>query len=350
MTQRLELLHIIFQKKHLDGLLVSHQPNISYLTGFLSSDSYLLVTPKLNLFITDSRYYHQARSILKRFDIILGGESVYKTISKLVKSKKVKRLGFEANNLNVFQYQQIKRTLGSIRLISTHNLIEGFRKVKDSAELTKIKKAVCIATLALKYAQKIIHPGLSEIEIAAELERFIRYKGARGASFETIVASNGNSSFPHHLTSKRKLKEGESVLIDIGVDYQGYKSDLTRIFFLGRISSKIRRIYRIVQQAKIQAIKRIKPGVKISEVDKSARQHIVKHGYGGFFAHNLGHGIGLEVHEQPYISTNNKAIMQVGMTFTVEPAIYIPGEFGIRLEDDVLVTKNGCEVLSADLH
>ncbi|MBL7132014.1 MAG: aminopeptidase P family protein [Candidatus Omnitrophica bacterium] len=350
MIPRLKRLHTILQKTQLDGILVSHQSNITYLTGAPSFDSYLLISRKQNFYITDSRYYQQAHSRLKDFRIKLGGEFVFRTIAKLALDAKVKRLGFEARNLDVAQHHQIKNFLGQIYFVPTHELIEELRKIKQSEELEKIKKAVRITVQALAYARKIIRPGLKEIEIAAQLEYFIRYKGgARTTSFETIVASGKNSSFPHHLTSGRRLKKEEILFIDVGVDYQGYKSDLTRTFFLGKISSAITKIYNIVRQAQAQAIKRIKPGVKISDIDQRARQYITKHGYGGFFAHNLGHGIGLEVHEQPHISSRNETIIEPGMVFTIEPGIYLPNKFGIRIEDDVIVTKNGCEVLSADL-
>ncbi len=350
MNSRITRLHTILKKNRLDGIVVSHQSNIAYLTEFPSSDSYLLITSDKSYFITDSRYYEQARLALKGIDIILGGKSVFKTIADLVLSSKIKCLGFEARNLDFAQYQQIKKFSRPTRLVPTHGLIEELRKIKDSSELTKIKKAVNIAAGALRYAKRIIRPGLREIEIAANLERFIRYKGARTTSFETIVASGKNSGFPHHLTSNKKLKEGELVFIDIGVECQGYKSDLTRVFFLGKIPSKIRQIYEIVRQAQALAIDSIRPGIKICEIDRIARQYIAKYGYGGFFGHNLGHGIGLEVHEQPYISPSNEAITEAGMIFTVEPAIYLPGKFGIRIEDDVAVTEQGREVLSANLN
>jgi Xaa-Pro aminopeptidase len=363
---------IILERERLDGILVSHQPNITYLSNSPSSDSYLLLTPKQSFFITDSRYYQQARLSLnpvrkkssntltgtrgkklsngvRGFNIKLIGESVFNTIAHLTLDAKIKRLGFEARNLDVAQYQKIKKLIHPVRFISTQGLIEEFRELKEAGEIAKIKKAVKIAAKALSYARRIIRPGLREIEIAAELERFIRYNGGRATSFETIVASGKNSSFPHHLTCNRKIKRGESLFIDIGVDYQGYKSDLTRTFFLGKIPSGISKIYDIVRQAQIQAINRVKPGMKICQIDKCARQHIAKEGYGGFFTHSLGHGIGLEVHEFPFISANNKTALETGMTFTVEPGIYLPNKFGIRIEDDVLVTKTGCEVLSAGL-
>jgi len=290
------------------------------------------------------------KELSNRVNIRLSGKSVFNTIAKLAKCTKIKCLGFEAENLDVAQYQEVKKFLGSINFVSTTKLIEELREIKEPEERTKIKKAVSITVQALKFAREILCPGLAEIEITAELERFVRYKGARTTSFETIVASGENSAFPHHLTSSRKLKKCDCLLIDIGVDYQGYKSDLTRTFFLGKIPNKISKVYNIVRQAQVLAIDRIKPGVKICEIDRVARQYIAKQGYCGFFGHNLGHGIGLEIHELPTISNKNNSILQEGMVFTVEPAIYLPGEFGIRIEDDILVTKNGCEVLSEDLN
>ena len=349
MSFRSERLHILLEKKRLDGILISHQPNIIYLTGFPSSDSYLLFTPRKNFFITDSRFYQKAHLFFKDIDVVLTDKSIFNTIAKLARSQKVKRLGFEARSLDVAQYRQIKKYLGLVNFVSTQELIEQLRKIKKPQELTKIKKAINISALALRYARRIIRPGLSELEIAGELERFIRNRGSRTTAFETIVASGKNSAFPHHLTSKRKLKKSDSLFIDMGVDYQGYKSDLTRTFFLGKIPPKINKIWNIVRQAQDKAIARIKPGVRICEIDRTARQHIAKHGYGGFFAHNLGHGIGLEVHEIPFISPNNQTITEVGMVFTVEPGIYLPNKFGIRIEDIVIVTQSGCGVLSSDL-
>jgi Xaa-Pro aminopeptidase len=349
MASRLQLVHTLLQEKRLDGLLVSHQPNITYLTGFPSSDSYLLITSKQGFFITDSRFYQQARISLSGFSIELSGKSVFNTIAKLARSARLKRLGFEARRLDVAQYRQINKLLGPVRFIAAAALIERLRIIKDQGELTKIRNAVHIAAQALRYAGEIIRPGFSELEIAGELERFIRQKGARTTSFETIVAAGRNSAFPHHLTSGKRLKKCDCLFIDMGVDFQGYKSDLTRPFFLGKIPSKISRVYQVVRQAQILAISRIRPGAKIGQIDKYARQYIAKHGYGGFFTHNTGHGLGLEIHEEPYISSHNQATIEPGMVFTVEPAVYLPGEFGIRIEDDIAVNKKGCEVLSDSL-
>ncbi len=182
------------------------------------------------------------------------------------------------------------------------------------------------------------------------MERFIRYNGAAKSGFDIIVACGPHSSQPHHIPVDTKLKQNEPVLIDIGVDYLGYKSDLTRVFFLGKISVLLRKIHHIVRRAQDKAIEQIKPGKATGEIDHAARQYITQKGFGRFFSHNLGHGVGLEIHEEPHISTKGNSLLRPGMLFTVEPAIYLPGKFGMRIEDMVLVTKTGCEVLSGAIH
>src|SRR3989338_8488230 len=213
-------------------------------------------------------------------------------------------------------------------LIPAYGPVEELRQIKTAEELEKIKKAIQITIKAFKFIKDFISPGKKEIEVAGELERFIRYSGARSSAFDIIVASGPNSSFPHHLTSQRKLKNNEHVLVDLGVEYLGYKSDLTRVFFLGKISSTVSKIYDTVRKAQDKAIKNIKPAVQINKIDTAARQYITQKGYGGFFGHNLGHGIGLEVHEEPRISGREDNRLKAGMVFTIEPAIYLPNKFG----------------------
>jgi len=359
------------KQENLDALIISSSPNISYLTGFISRDSLFLISRRGNTYITDSRYIEEAKNNLQGATAIkkING-SIFKIIADTCKGLNIKRIGFEGRYLPFDEYKKIKEELNKPRhqlvyskvdfpnwcggkdleLISTHGLIEELRQIKRVGELKKIKKAVKITIDALTFIKGFILPGRKEIEVAAELERFIRHKGACGSAFNIIVASGPNSSFPHHLTSQRKIKNNEPVLIDIGVDYLGYKSDLTRVFFLGTITSAVRRIYGIVLGAQDRAIRKIKPGININKIDAAARQYITQKGYGGFFGHSLGHGIGLEVHEEPRISAKEKGILKPGMLFTIEPAIYLPERFGIRIEDMVLVTDNGCEVLSGALY
>jgi len=339
-------------QKNLDALLVSSPANISYLADFTSRDSYFLISKKENIYITDSRYTQEAKKYLEKFATIKKSNgSVFRIIAGLCIDLGLKRIAFEERYLPFAEYQKIKEELNKKgSLIPVHGLVEELRQIKNAQELEKIKKASDIAIKTLGFIKEFISEGRKEIEVAAEIERFIRYHGARNSAFDIIVASGANSSLPHHITSQKKIKNNEPVLVDIGVDYLGYKSDLTRVFFSGKITSTVRRVYEIVCKAQERAIRRIKPNAPINKIDAVARHYITQKGYGGFFGHNLGHGIGLEVHEEPHISSAEKNLLKPGMVFTIEPAIYLPNKFGIRLEDMVLVTQKGCEIISGALY
>lgn len=338
-----------FGREGIDGLIVSSPANISYLVKFKSRDSYLLISRKENIYFTDSRYIEEVRPLLAQRAILLKkiNGSVFSLIANTCLELGLGQIGFEERYLAFAEYESLKAALKKRgRLIPTHSLIEELREIKGEEEVRKIKKAVKITAEALRFAKGLIKPGKKEIEVAAELERFITYCGAMDSAFDIIIASGPNSCFPHHISSQRKLKKDEPVMVDIGVECAGYKSDLTRMFFLGKITGLLRQIYDIVLQAQDKAIKRIKPGEKINEIDLSSRQFIAQAGFGEYFGHSLGHGIGLEVHEEPHISGKEKGELKPGMVFTIEPGIYLPGKFGIRIEDMVLVTEKGCDVLS----
>ncbi len=351
MKPRLQKLLSRIKKENLDGLIVSTPANISYLNEFVSSDAYLLVSKEGSVYFTDSRYIEEVRAKLKSVASLkkING-SAFSLIANTCLELGLKRVGFEERHMPYAEYKKIKEFLkAKVHLIPAHNLIENLRQVKDPGEIAKIREALRITGLALGFIQDFIKPGLRELEIAGELERFIRYNGAIGSAFDIIVASGPNSAYPHHRPGQRKVHKDESLLIDIGVDYLGYKSDLTRVFFLDKIKGLARRIYGIVLKAQSRAIEKIKPGVDIAGIDSLSRNYISSKGYAKFFGHSLGHGIGLETHEAPSISPKNDGILIPGMAFTVEPAIYLPGKFGIRIEDMVLVTKKGCEVLSGSI-
>ncbi len=338
-------------KQGLDGFLLSSPENISYLVGFPSRDSYLVFSPDSRIYITDSRYFEEAKSKLRDCSVARIEQSAPAAILKACQRLRLKRIGFEAQHFTYSSYQKIREALGSgMSLIPVSGMVEDLRQIKTSRELEKISKAVAIAIEAFRFIKDFITAGKKEIEIAAELERFIRYNGAQASSFDIIVASGPNSSLPHHMTSERKLKNNEPVLVDMGVDYAGYKSDLTRVFFLGKINILVKRIYNIVLEAQQKAIRKIAVNAPISQVDTTAREHISRKGYGRFFGHALGHGVGLQVHEAPRISANTEAKFRPGMVFTVEPAIYLPGRFGVRIEDMCLVTQKGVDVLSGSLN
>lgn len=349
---RIENLYSKLKQQGLDGLIVSSPANISYLNKIISRDSYFLVTKKENIYFTDSRYIEEVKRELKgQVRLKKTNGSVFKIIAEACLKLGLNSVGFEERNLAYAEYNKIYQGLdGKTELIPTHSLIEEFRQIKDIEEVKKIKKGLKITAAALKFIKDFIKPGKSELEVAAELERFIRYQGAYGSSFQIIVGSGPNSSFPHHMSTERKIKNNEAVLIDMGVDYLGYKTDLTRVFFLGKINVLVQKVYEIVLTAQKEAINRIKPATTIAEIDAAGRQYITKKGYGGFFGHAFGHGIGLEVHEGPQICGKEKSELKPGMVFTVEPAIYLPNKFGIRIEDMVLVTEKGCEVLSGSIN
>lgn len=350
MASRINRIYSELKTSCLDGLIVSSQPNISYLCQYNCRDAYLLISKSANIYFTDSRYINEMHKKLSGFIIKRINGSAFKTIADTALELGLKKIGFEERNLSFAEYTKIKSHLAHrAKLIPTHSIIESLRQVKDVCELANIRKALQITEKSIRFIQKFLTPGTRELEISAELERFIRYAGANDSAFDIIVASGPNSSFPHHLSSSRKLKRNEPVLIDIGVDYSGYKSDLTRVFFLGKIKVLVRKVYDIVLSAQELAIKRIRPGAEMAEIDRVAREYIAAKGYAGYFTHNLGHGFGLEVHEDPRISAREASALKPGMTFTVEPGIYLPGKFGIRIEDMVLVTRKGCEVLSGSI-
>jgi len=336
------------KEEGLDAIILSSPSNISYLVGFKASDSYLIVSRKDSFYFTDSRYTQEvAPKLFGAFNLKKINGSLFRNIAQACLDSGFNRVGFEERQMPFAEYKKIKEFLrGRVYLVPTYNIIEGLRQQKSSIEIIKIKKALEITARGFSFIKSFIRPGVREIDLAAELERFIRYNGACGAAFDTIVAFGVNSSFPHHSPTQKRLVNGEVVLIDFGVEYDGYKSDLTRSIFLGKINSLSRKIYNIVLKAQEKAIKKIKAGEEIAKIDALSRKYIALNGYAKFFVHSLGHGVGLETHEAPSISATNDGLLQEGMVLTIEPGIYLPGKFGIRIEDMILVTKKGCEVLS----
>ena len=352
MNHRLKSIYSVLKQRRLDALLVSSPANISYLVQAPSRDSYLVFSSRENFCFTDSGYSEEGRVFVKgSANLKECNGSIFQQITQSIIGLKLAKIGFEERCLPFAEFSKIKEyARGNFDLVPTHSIVEDRRVVKDHREIMKLHRAVSITALALEQIRQFLVPGIKEIEVVAELERFIRYRGARASAFDIIVASGPNSSQPHHLSGARKLQDNEPVLIDLGVDYQGYKSDLTRVFFLGKINTLVRKVYDIVLGAQELAIKRIRPGAEIAEIDRVARAYIAKKGFALHFTHNLGHGFGLEVHEDPLISGKEASAIKPGMTFTVEPGIYLPGKFGIRIEDMVLITKEGCEVLSGSIN
>ncbi len=344
-------------KKHnLDMLLITNQTNIFYLLGLKTEDSLLLAAAERYFFITDARFKEESKNYFNHFkNIQLIIESPQKPrkiiIQEIMAGLGAKKIGFEAKNLSFFSYQNLKLSLGKKAiLVPVPGLVENLRIIKDKNEIDIIRRAVKITKEAFMYLGRILKPGQREVDLAREIEYFIRLKGASGPAYDLIIASGKESSKPHAKISSQVIKNNNLIMADMGVVFKEYNSDLTRTFFLGKIPSNLKKIKEIVTLAQKRAIDLIKPGVEISLLDQAARGYIKSQGYGDNFVHSLGHGLGLAVHESPAISSRNKQKLEEGMVFTVEPAIYLPGQGGVRIEDVVLVTKKGCVVLSDDLN
>ncbi|MEW6556572.1 MAG: Xaa-Pro peptidase family protein [Elusimicrobiota bacterium] len=319
----------------LDGFVSFEPSNIFYLTGFDAENSFVFVTRKNATLIVPELIYQSAKKN--------AGCPVEITKEDFFNRYKDKKIGFE-NSLSYKQVCKLKKA--KIKLKDCSDFIEKMRVVKDKSELSKIKTACKISQKAMRFAEKKIKVGLTEKGLKDKLEYFLRRLGAEKSAFDIIVASSKNSANPHHKSTNRKFQKDDVILVDLGCVYDGYNSDLTRMFFLGKINKQQQKVFSIVKEAQQKAIGIIRDGVLCKKVDFTARDFIAKEGYKKFFIHGAGHGVGIDVHEKPVISAKSEAILKAGMVVTVEPGIYIPNKFGIRIENTVLVTKVGCEVLT----
>jgi len=350
MNARIKQLRTILHQHKIDALLITKDVNITYLTDFPACESWLVVGPRSACYITDFRYILEAQKGLKDINIQSCTKSIYETLFKVIGRMNVKRVGIDEQHLALSQYRMMERQCPKgVRFVKANNLVEHLREMKDAYEIKKIKKALKIHKQAHGYLKRVIKPNISEKEVLLRLENFVKSRDA-GFSFDPIIASGPNSCYPHAKVTGRKIRANESVLIDMGIDVEGYKSDLTRMFFLGKISALIRHVDDVVSEAQQRAIAQIRAGISSAEIDQEARNYLAKHKLAKYFGHALGHGVGLEVHESPRLAQNNSSILKEGMVITVEPAVYIPGKFGIRIEDMVLVKKKDCEILSDDIH
>lgn len=349
--QRLEKLRSLFLSAKIDALIVSRDVNIRYLTDFPASESWLLVTPAKAYYLTDFRYIEEAKMGLPAsVKLIQYKSSLAQTVFDLARQDKIKRIGFESSHAPYNQYEKMNSIVPKgMHLKPVLGLVEKIRVVKEKAEIDLMRQALRIHWEALQRMKRWIKPGLTERDVLKKLEDFVRLRNA-GFSFPPIIASGPNGALPHARPTDRKIRRNEPVLVDTGIDWKGYKSDLTRMFFLDRMPTLVREVNDFVKEAQVRAIKAIKPGVKASDVDAAARGFLAKQKLDQYFGHSLGHGVGLDIHEEPRLSQTSSAILEPGMVVTVEPAVYLPGKFGIRLEEMVLVTHKGCEVLSEHYH
>lgn len=332
----------------IDALFVSDPVNIRYLTGYAAEDAWLLVTRKKTFYVTDFRYEEQVKKSLKDINVIVFGPSLYAAIMDLCVSAKVEILGFEEQNMTFYAASRLKAVLGKlVKFKALSGAVESFRLIKDPAEIQLIRKAIAVNCTGFRYIAKYIKPGVSERFLLHKLQDFARKCGA-DFSFNPIIASGPNSAYPHARVTDRVLRPMEPLLLDFGLQLEGYKSDLTRMFFLGKMPRSFLRVLSLIKETQKAAFAVIKPGVAAKDVDKAARDVLASSGLDSLFGHSLGHGVGLNIHELPRLSSQSGDVLIEGMVVTVEPGVYFPGKYGVRQEEMVLVTKNGCEVLSAD--
>ncbi len=344
--KRIRQVQELLKKHNLDAFLFSSQANVFYLSGFRSSHAYVVITRDSHHLLTDGRYYEKAKSTLKDWDVLLIKENAIKVIKGFLKRLGVFRVGYEEDRVSC-EFRKALR--GGFRWIGISGFLKEIRAIKDEEELKTIKEGVKKSDRIYKRLLEYITEGMTELEIRSWLVQEFFKEGASGESFPAIVASGKGSAIPHYETSQKRIRRGEPLLIDMGLVWQGYCTDFTRTLFLGKADSEFRRVYSIVKDAHLLALERIKVGRKLREIDMVAREYIRKKGFGKFFTHSLGHGVGVEIHEFPrvYYKGKDKDVrIEEGMVFTVEPGIYLPGKFGVRLENMVMVKGGVGEPLS----
>lgn len=346
MASRVERLRELFAPEGVEGLMVSKPENRAYLSGFTGSAGILLITERDAFLVTDFRYEEQAAAQAPDFKVVKHGAQMMESLKELLDSAGVRRIGFERDFVTFGTYEQYRDKLAPVELVPVDGVTEKLRLKKDASEIETIRKAVAIGDEAFNHILKFIEPGQREEDIALELEFAMRKAGAQGRSFDIIVASGPRSSLPHGVASDRVVQDGEFIEMDFGCVYRGYCSDMTRTVVLGEPDEKQREIYEIVLEAQLAALDAARPGITGTELDAVARKIIADRGYGENFGHGLGHGVGRVIHEGPRVSLQGDQILEPGMVVTIEPGIYIPGWGGVRIEDMVVITETGREVLT----
>ncbi len=331
-----------------DGLLVTDFTNVTYLTGFTGDDSYLLVWRDGEAVLSDPRYTVQLGEECPGVELQIRppGATMLQAVAKAVRAARIGRLGVEGDSMTVGLHDCIAEKLPKVALTPTAGLVETLRQIKDKYEVARLREAVRQAEEGFAALRSVMRPEMTEKQAADELEHRCRLCGAKEAAFPSIVAVGARAALPHATPKQSQMGEADFVLVDWGASEGLYHSDLTRMVVTGKISPKFERIYRVVLEAQIRAIAAIRPGVSAHDVDHVARSVIADAGYGRRFRHGTGHGLGLLVHEAPRLAVKNQTVLEPGMVVTVEPGIYLPGWGGIRIEDDVLVTRSGREVLT----
>ena len=348
-SKRLQDLAVKLTKLHLDYLLVTHLPNVHYLCGFTGSAGALLINAQGSAtFFTDGRYTEQAREQVQGAKVVVEAISPIAASAKfLATRRKPARIGIESTRLTVASERRLKSLLPkSQKLFPAPDLVEALRTIKDTIEIDLLRKAVNLGSSLFDDLAESVRPGVPEASVAAKLQYAARLAGADGMSFDTIVAAGPRSALPHGRASAIPIPRRGFVVLDYGVILSGYCSDMTRTVFVGRSSAEERHWYSAVLEAQLAGIAAVRAGVSAGEVDAAARKVLQRNKLGKYFTHSTGHGVGLEIHESPRLAAGEKAVLEAGMVVTIEPGIYVTGKGGVRIEDMVLVTDSGCEVLT----
>nr|WP_093791980.1 Xaa-Pro peptidase family protein [Sporomusa acidovorans] len=345
MQRRLANIHKLIAEYDLDAIIVTKPENRRYFSGFTGSAGLLLIGKKTQMLFTDFRYIEQAKAQAPEYKIVRHGTAVFDIVADTAKKLDITRIGFESDFVTWDIYQMVKESFKSVELRPIK--LDALRRKKDKDELKLLRKAVEIADAAFNQVITIIKPGITELEIALELEYQMRKFGSEKPAFDTIVASGDRGAMPHGQASDRVIEAGDFITMDFGAVYRGYHSDITRTVVAGKANDKQREIYNIVLNSQLAGIKAVVAGKTGKEVDAVARRIITDAGYGDYFGHGLGHGVGLYIHEEPRLSPASDSILSTGMVVSVEPGIYLPGWGGVRIEDLVVVSDTGCEILTA---
>lgn len=338
----------LFQSLEIDALLLTGEPNMRYVAGF-TGEGYVYLSKNHRVVVTDARYTIAAKAECPTYEVVTWNRNgYYHRLLELLKEDDVTRLGFEDEKMTVSACNKLKQLLveqncSDVLLVPVKSGVNNRRAVKTSKEQEKIRKAEAIGDAAFAKILKVLKPGMTERQVAAHLEFYMKEEGAEGLSFDTIAASGIHSAMPHAVPTDKVLEEGDFLTMDFGCRYEGYCSDMTRTVVIGHANDKQREIYETVLRAQQAALDGIRPGMTGKQIDKLARDVIEEAGYGACFAHSLGHSVGLEIHESPNFSTKEETVVEPGMVITVEPGIYVEDFGGVRIEDVVIITENGCE-------
>ncbi len=346
LEKRLAKVKELLKRDGLDGILVSSSVNRRYFSMFTGTAGHLLITGDVNLFATDFRYTQQACQQCPAFKVVELPRDIWDGLYNILEEYGIKSLGFEDSYITYNKYCQMKEKFEGVELLPMGEKLNHIRMLKNTEEIELMRTAAKISEQAFEHVKPMIKPGVAERDISMELEFFMKRAGCSGPAFDFIVASGWRSALPHGVASNKKIEYGDFVTLDFGAKYNGYCSDMTRTVVVGEYSSKQKEIYYIVLKAQTETLNRMRAGMTGSRVDGIARDIIQKAGYGEYFGHGLGHGVGLQIHEAPTLSPKGDIVLKPGMAVTVEPGIYIQGFGGIRIEDLVIVTDSGVENLN----